>query len=169
MPEYAIFDFDGTLTNLGVDWTSLKRQLSVNTLSEVWNFPENEFRSAAELISSFEISGLGKELKFDIQRLRIFDQFSVLTNNSERTVKIFFDRLNASNKCSEINPTEIVGRETLLAPKESASSFQRGIQLILTAMNIPLGSECFYIGDQDYELDFAGKLGLKPLSITDFL
>jgi phosphoglycolate phosphatase-like HAD superfamily hydrolase len=169
MPESAIFDFDGTLTNLNVDWGELRRELGISRISDIWSLPKSTLNNVINIISKFETSGLTNVLLIERAKLESFQQFSVLTNNSERTVEEFFNELNLDPKQRIIAPTKIVGRETLLAPKEEESAFIRGIKLNLAAMNISLSSDCFYIGDQPYELNFALKSGLNAISVDAFL
>jgi phosphoglycolate phosphatase-like HAD superfamily hydrolase len=169
MPRFAIFDFDGTLTNLQVDWTELRRLLSISRISEIWTFSNSRLSEAMRVIAEFECSGLTNELILERGKIESLERFSVLTNNSEKTVKMFFDSLNLGLDSSKLLPTQIVGRETLLDQKENENTFIRGVQIALESMEVSVRSECLYIGDQTYELDFAKKSGLSAVSIEAFL
>jgi phosphoglycolate phosphatase-like HAD superfamily hydrolase len=169
MPESAIFDFDGTLTNLDVDWKEVRRALGISRISDIWSLSKSTLNYAINVISEFETSGLTNVSLVERERLESFQQFSVLTNNSERTVEYFFKKLNLDPSQRNIAPTKIVGRETLLAPKEDEGTFIRGIEINLTAMKISPSTSCLYVGDQHYELEFAIKSGLNAVSIDAFL
>jgi hypothetical protein len=169
MPESAIFDFDGTLTNLQVDWIELRGLLSISKISEIWTFSNSRLRESMRVISEFESSGLTNELILERAKIESFEQFSVLTNNSEKTVEMFFEKMNLNSHSPKLSPIQIVGRETLLNQKENEDTFIRGVQIILDSMEISSPSQCLYIGDQPYELDFAKKSGLRAVSIEAYL
>ena len=169
MPESAIFDFDGTLTNLQVDWIELRRLLSISRISEIWTFSNSKLRESMRIISEFEISGLTNEVILERAKIESLQQFSVLTNNSEKTVETFFEKMNLNSRSPKLRPIQIVGRETLLNQKENEDTFMRGVQIILDSMEVSSPSECLYIGDQPYELDFAKKSGLRAVSIEAYL
>lgn len=169
MPKSAIFDFDGTLTNLHVDWIELRRTLSISRISEIWTFSNSKIREAMTVISEFERIGLTNELVVERAKFDSLEQFSVLTNNSEKTVETFFEKINLNSHLPRLHPKKIVGRETLLNQKENESTFIRGIQIILESMEVSSRSECLYIGDQPYELNFAKTCGLKAISIESYL
>ncbi len=168
MQEYAIFDFDGTLTNLNVDWIALKREISITRISEVWNFQRTQKSKALSIISDFELKGTKNKLNFDRKKFERFSQFAVMTNNSEKTVDFFFEMLNLDYNWPRLNPTLVVGRETLQGPKEIETLFQSGIQLIFDSWQVKNTSFCCYIGDQNYELRYAAKFGLRAINIQDF-
>ena len=166
MQEFAIFDFDGSITNLRVDWDSLKKNLSITRISEIWNLPVLEKQIAFDQISDYEVKGITTELLIDRSLFNEFKHISVLTNNSEGTVAHFFDNLNKDYKINQ--PVLVVGRETLQGPKENEEIFRRAIKLIFKAMNIASVENCIYVGDQEYELLFAREIGLNSIDIKEF-
>lgn len=168
MQEYAIFDFDGTLTNLLVEWSTVKKELSIKRISDLWILKEPMRQNAFDIVSAYECQGTENRLNLDRTLLESISCFSVLTNNSEKTVKYFFELINSDMKFRQINPFSIVGRETLGGPKENEDIFRNGIELIFNQMAISDFSECLYVGDQDYELKYAMKIGLKTLDIRVF-
>ena len=166
MQEFAIFDFDGTITNLRVDWDLLKKNLSITRISEIWNLQDHERQIAFDQVSDFEVKGITLELLIDRNIFHYFKQIAVLTNNSEETVNRFFDNLT---KDRIINPPVlVVGRETLQGPKEDQEIFGSAIKLIFNAMNISSPENCVYVGDQEYELHYAKKIGLNAIGISKF-
>ena len=166
MQEFAIFDFDGSITNLLVDWDSLKKNLSVTRISEIWDLPDLEKQIAFDLVSDYEARGITTKLLFDPKLFNRFKNISILTNNSEGTVARFFENLNKDHEVSQ--PILVVGRETLQGPKEKEEIFGRAIKLIFNVMNIASAENCVYVGDQDYELLFAKKIGLNTIDIREF-
>ena len=168
MHEFAIFDFDGTLTDLNVDWVSLKKKISVTRISELWDFELAEKQNAFSIISDFELKGTKSELNFDRRKFERFSKFAILTNNSEKTVEYFFELLNLEHKWPQLDPVLVVGRETLQGPKEIQDVFQSGIRLIFETLQIENAFDCCYIGDQKYELSYAAKFGLRAIDILNF-
>lgn len=168
MQEFAIFDFDGTISNLTVDWDLVRKELSISRISDIWSLPENEKSQALDYISKHECMGLNDQLNFHLDKFNNFSLFSVLTNNSERVVSNFFTALNLNESSLPITPALIVGRETLSAPKEEENVFRNGINQIFCAMQVTSAQDCTYVGDQDYELTFARKFGLEATHIKDF-
>jgi phosphoglycolate phosphatase-like HAD superfamily hydrolase len=168
MHEFAIFDFDGTLTDLNVDWVSLKKEISVTRISDLWDFGLAEKQNALSIISDIELKGTKSKLNFDRRKFERFSKFAILTNNSEKTVEYFFELLNLSHKWPRLDPALVVGRETLQGSKEVQEVFQSGIRLIFETLHIKNASDCCYIGDQNYELSYAAKFGLRAIDILNF-
>lgn len=168
MHEFAIFDFDGTITNLNVDWKSLKAELRVETISEIWNLPKQQKKEAHKIVSEFELRGLSYKLIFNENLFTSMNHFSVLTNNSEKIVRKFFNGINSNSIKPIIDPFMVLGRETLQGPKENKTIFATNVNRILDGMKIKSPESCIYVGDQEYELDFADKIGLIPVHINDF-
>jgi FMN phosphatase YigB (HAD superfamily) len=168
MQEFAIFDFDGTITNLNVDWNFLKKHIAVDKISEIWNLQECQKFEAINVITEYEIAGLDYGLIIDRETFQLFQKFAILTNNSEETVKIFFNELNRDLSLWQIKPEEIAGRSKLQGPKESERIFNQQIAFLLRAMKIERPSDCIYVGDQEYELNFAKRIGLATFHISDF-
>lgn len=169
MKEFAIFDFDGTISNLTVDWDLVRKELSVSRVSDIWSLPQDKKTEALDFISRQEYIGINERLNFQLDKFNQFSLFSVLTNNSEKVVSNFFTALNFSKSGVQITPALIVGRETLLAPKEEEKVFRKGINLIFHAMRVTSAKNCTYVGDQEYELTLARKFGLEATHIKDFI
>ena len=168
MQEYAIFDFDGTLTQLNVDWDSLRRKISISRISEIWDFTETKKQKYFEIVTAIEILGLSRNLLIDRKHFSTLYKFGVLTNNSEKTVATFFNGINKGGELPMIYPDFIIGRETLEGPKENQKIFTKGVQLSLNFMRVSSPSDCLYIGDQDYEIILAKQVGLSVVNAIDF-
>jgi phosphoglycolate phosphatase-like HAD superfamily hydrolase len=86
----------------------------------------------------------------------------VLTNNSEDAVAHFLTKFTSL----ESRVAVIVGRETLAGPKHDYDVFQRGFTRCVTATAAVRGDEdVVYVGDADWELDFARRLGAQAIDV----
>jgi phosphoglycolate phosphatase-like HAD superfamily hydrolase len=152
MGKNLILDFDGTLTHLSVDWSSLRNIIGLERLSDYFKLPKLEQDYVLETISKTEYAGLVNGSLIDISILEKCESWSVLTNNCEETVWSFIERERISKK-----PIMVLGRESLGGPKEDFTVFTRAIELITA---IYQRHEALYVGDSDYEIQFAKRLGL---------
>ncbi|MCZ7528824.1 MAG: hypothetical protein M5U14_22075 [Acidimicrobiia bacterium] len=156
-----IVDFDGTLAALDVDWAGLRRTLGVARILDLWSEPgggrwavvdDAELRAAT---SAHPVSPV-------IGHLGAADAFAVLTNNCERSVWRFLERFDELAGRARA----VVGRETLQGPKTDFTVFARGFATCVEATAPERGPEdVVYVGDQDYELEFASRLGARSLHV----
>jgi hypothetical protein len=153
MDNPLIFDFDGTLTQLSVNWQSLRDKLGLKKLSEYWWLPVSEQTLALAEISRTEMLGLTNKPLIDKQILENCQSWSVLTNNCESTVLAFLQREAIAHK-----PSIILGRESLKGPKEDFEVFKQALHSITEASS---ASAHVYIGDSDYEIEFCSYLGIE--------
>jgi phosphoglycolate phosphatase-like HAD superfamily hydrolase len=150
-----ISDFDGTIARLDLDWADLRRRCEVRSIGELWNGPA----SGWEPITRAEVRAarIARPVQHVLDLIEGFGEVAVLTNNSELSVAAFLEprrELAAMVRCT-------VGRETLGAPKNDFPVFLGGVEMCAAALGVAEGfSSCCYIGDQDYELDFARHLGM---------
>lgn len=90
--------------------------------------------------------------------------FAVLTNNAETAVSRFLERQSLLDRV-----VAIVGRETLAGPKRDFRVFEEGLhrctQATCDARN---GESVVYVGDMDYELDYARRLGASAFHVSLF-
>lgn len=157
-----ILDFDGTVARLQVDWDGLKKQLGCEKISDLWSRPPPAWDDvttaevqAAETASSVEPI---------LQLLVEVESFAVLTNNSSRAVRTFFNRFPHLRSRLVV----IVGREELGGPKTDFAVFCSGIERCVAATAATRGGEgAVYVGDAPYELAFARRLGLREICVTD--
>jgi len=166
--EYAIFDFDGTISNLRVDWDKIREKFSLRKVSDFWFMENYKKQEVMEYISQREIDGIECRLNFEKSALSLFREFGVLSNNSEKCIGIFF-----SNEIWQLTgginvPKVVVGRESLKGSKEDRKIFEKGINMILSNWTDTNVNKCLYVGDQNYEIAYAQELGLSSLSISAF-
>jgi hypothetical protein len=153
-----IIDFDGTLADLSGNWEGLRSSLGVRSLRDVWNFDDAIKFEMFQQIQNFEILGLPVLPRINLKICGIFEKWSILTNNSEETVRVFLESCRPGFGFEE--PRRIIGREILGGSKEDFLIFQSAIHEILD-MHSSRAESTLYVGDQSYEKTYALELGLK--------
>jgi hypothetical protein len=164
--EFAIFDFDGTLTNLNVNWVEIRQTLNIASIEDIWSFEEDERKRAWCLVSEAEVRAteIADPISSVVDLLNCVD-FAVLTNNSEIAVSDFLDKqaLGFSNQ-------QIIGRTWLGKSKRNFERFSQAIEHILGERlekpNSPK-EKVGYFGDSDYELEFSDLIGLESFRVND--
>jgi len=173
--ELAIFDLDGTVVNLSVDWGILKSKLSsfvhektgekveftpLNKTVEKYPSLRNELfviiqRCELEKISEAALNektaALMKELASSGVKLAIF------STNMKETVKRALSKFNLENFFESI-----ISREDVKNTKPD----KEGIDLIMKQFNAPK-EKTIYIGDKEADYDAAQRAGIKFLSVED--
>jgi len=158
-----ILDFDGTVAHLQVDWEGLKQQLGIERVSDLWSRPP----SAWEAVTTAEVQAAESASAVEpiLELLAEVKRFAVLTNNSSRAVQAFFDRFPHLRS----RLVAIVGREELRGPKTDFVIFRSGIDRCVAATAAARGGEVtIYVGDAEYELAFAERLGLRAICVSEF-
>ena len=158
-----IIDFDGTLACLHVAWDDLRARLDVDRIAQLW---QAENPDAWAMIRNAEIEAATKAIPFDPMRagLELSSAFAVLTSNSEDAVNHFLRRFEAL----EARAAVVVGRETLAGPKSDYEVFRRGFTRCVAATAVSRGDQdVVYVGDAEWELDFARRLGARPVDARD--
>jgi hypothetical protein len=155
-----IFDFDGTLTLLEVDWSELRTRLGIQKVSELWDTPNAD---AWGIVSDIEtLAARESSLNEDLKGL-LRSKFVVLSNNSEQAISEFIRKQSKSNHiCSD---HLIIGRETLAGPKEDPQIFQSAICSALRFLDRSAARTTYY-GDQSYELEYAKSAGLNVVAVA---
>jgi phosphoglycolate phosphatase-like HAD superfamily hydrolase len=164
--DFAIFDFDGTLTNLNINWVELREELHISSIEEIWDFAENERKNAWALVSKAELRAVefADPIPSVVDLLKQID-FAILTNNSEIAVTSFLAKQSLS-----FSKQQIVGRTWLDKSKRNFERFSDAIEHILRgnpkkfyAPNNKVG----YFGDSDYELEFSELIGLESFKVNN--
>lgn len=149
-----IFDFDGTLFDLEVDWAELKNKLKtdigVNSL-HVINRDSNP--QAIKLIGEVELEGVkngfpkSNALKI-LNKLKFNYKISVTSRNNRCAVIAGLKKIGFNQELP------IVAREDVKFQKPHPEA----LQLALSKMNIK-SSEVLVVGDTNHDIDAAKKLG----------
>jgi len=160
-----VLDFDGTIAVLDVDWVGLRKRLGVTRIDDLWTG-----RRAAdwEIVARAETDAarVAEPVETVCAALGDTAVFAVLTSNSERCVRAFFDRW--PDLAGRL--VHIAGRETLAGPKSNFARFSRAYRLCAETTASWRGSNpVVYVGDAAYELAFAGRLGAFTLHPKDLV
>jgi phosphoglycolate phosphatase-like HAD superfamily hydrolase len=158
-----ILDFDGTLARLVIPWPELRRDLGVERIDDLWDRPGSDAWAsvrAAELTAALT----AEPVAVVVAGCAAATAIAVLTSNSEDAVAEFLNRvpdLRAKASC-------IVGRETLGGPKTNFDRFSAGFARCVDATAAARGDEpVVYVGDMDYEIEFARRLGAVAMAVTE--
>jgi phosphoglycolate phosphatase-like HAD superfamily hydrolase len=158
----VVSDFDGTLANLEVSWPHLRETLAVARIEELWKDPDMQ-RWDAVAQAEIEAARTASPVSFVVRALGSVPDIAVLTSNDERAVETFLDRW--PELASRVRV--VVGRRTLAGPKTDFEIFSSGYAKCLRAIAGPAPVDIAYIGDQQYELDFARRLGASTFGVHE--
>lgn len=158
-----IVDFDGTLACLPVSWDDLRARLDVERIGQLWHSADPD---AWSIVRGAEIEAAAHATPLEPVRaaLEHASAFAVLTSNSEDAVARFLTRFTSL----ESRVAVIVGRETLAGPKHDYDVFERGFTKCVRATAFARAHEdVTYVGDADWELDFARRLGAHAIDARE--
>ena len=158
-----IVDFDGTLARLDVAWDDLRERLDVDGIGKLW---QGENLHAWSMIRDAEIEAATQATPLEPVHaaLERSSAFAVLTSNSEDAVAAFLGRFGSL----EVRASVIVGRETLAGPKNDYEGFGRGFaRCVAATAKTRAAGEVVYVGDAEWELDFARRLGAHAVDARE--
>ena len=96
-------------------------------------------------------------------RLARVESFAVLTSNSADAVSQFVSRFPPLRQRLSL----VVGREGLGGPKTDFERFRSGMERCLDVTAVArAGTPPVYVGDTQYELEFAYRLGLTVVDVS---
>lgn len=170
MKEYKhyIFDFDGTICNLEVDWNNLRKAVH-REFSVKYHFPDQSLITMIDLISrkSYpdrvktaeiirEFEQPGKSVIFQkrdkiIDWIYNIDYFYIISNNLHSTVGMVLKKLNLISKCRLI-----IGIDDVPFSKPSTESFSK----ILEFTGDFDKSHYIYTGDSENDRIFSDNCGI---------
>lgn len=164
--KVIVFDLDGTLVNLPIDWELVKADIDQPAEQSLGSRIEElivagDTKTLAK-ITSHEMSALGEafinpETKEVFHRLETGFKLAILTRNSRYVAEEFLRLCN-------LDPSRylIVGREDVSKLKPHPE----GLGLILDKLHT-LSVEALLIGDTHHDIDLAHKHGLYSILIGD--
>jgi phosphoglycolate phosphatase-like HAD superfamily hydrolase len=158
-----IIDFDGTLARLHVAWDDLRERLDVERIGQLW---ESANPDAWIMVRDAEVEAAARARPFEPVRAGLERSvvFAVLTSNSEDAVARFLARFGSLESRAAV----VVGRETLAGPKRDYEVFSRGFTKCVRATAAARADEhVVYVGDTDWELDFARRLGALAIDARE--
>ena len=156
----VVSDFDGTLARLVIPWESLRERLSVDRIEDLWKHGDLS-RWDAVTHAEIEAAATAAPVEPVLRALGSVPAVAVLTNNDEAAVDTFLDRrpeLRAS-------VVAVVGRRALGGPKTNFEVFSRGYAECLRALAVT--TDIAYVGDMDYELGYARRLGARAFGVHE--
>jgi phosphoglycolate phosphatase-like HAD superfamily hydrolase len=157
-----VVDFDGTLARLQVAWAALRAAAGVRRIDDLWAHDDPE-RWSAVTRAEEEAAAAAAPVDAVLRHLGDTDAVAVLTSNAETSVLAFLDRYPDLRRRVAI----VVGRETLAGPKTDFDTFERGFRRCVDATATARGDgPVVYVGDMEYELDFARRLGATAIDVT---
>jgi phosphoglycolate phosphatase-like HAD superfamily hydrolase len=165
-----IVDFDGTIAALPVDWPALRQELRVRRIDDLWldatatGDPEGAWSRVTQAES--EAAALATPIEPVARALALATGFAVLTSNSGLAVMRFLE----GHPHLRARLVTVVGREGLGGPKSDFHRFRDGFGRCRAATSsLRGGGDVVYVGDREYELDFARRLGALSVDVADLL
>lgn len=173
--KVAIFDLDGTLVNLNVDWEKLKNDLSAfcsrktgenivftpldeKILYVKKKFGKKLYKKLLEIISAHEMDesryALNKELLGFICETK--QKVAIYSMNTEKCINNFVA------KYFKRKPDAVISKETCIKPKPSKKDLLKLLKRIGMKKN-----EAIFVGDSEVD-KLSGKMaGIKTLIIKN--
>jgi phosphoglycolate phosphatase-like HAD superfamily hydrolase len=146
-----------------VAWDDLRARLDVDRIGQLWQSENPDAWSMirdAEIEAAIQATPLGP-VRAGLERS---STFAVLTSNAEDAVARFLTRFESL----EAKAAVVVGRETLAGPKDDYEVFNRGFTRCVAATAATRADEdVVYVGDADWELDFARRLGASAVDARE--
>jgi 2-polyprenyl-3-methyl-5-hydroxy-6-metoxy-1,4-benzoquinol methylase len=164
--ELVLFDFDGTIVQLGTDYPTLRADLQAlageangGSIYELSLRLADDPR-ADEIVTRAELAGLaeGVELEVGLTLYRRYAEsgaeIAIVTHNGRDVVEEFFRARGLTL------PTEIFDRRVLAAVKAESPAL---------AEYAESASSVIVVGDSDYDRDLARRLGASFVDVTEEL
>ncbi len=175
--DLVIFDFDGTIVDLKVDWKKLKEEIKQFLLKQGYDLPheirinevlnryKNEREKILKKIKKAEMSAANKthienNVATILKRLHSKGlKMAIFSKNFEDTIKIVLKKSDIID-CFDI----IVGRETLMDNDLRGKPHPDGIFYIIK--NVGPSKNCIFVGNDTDDIKAAKKSGIYSLMIS---
>lgn len=158
-----IVDFDGTIAALPVDWAGLRRRLGVSSIDDLWRGAASDPWGPvtdAEVAAAVEAEPVGPM----VAALEAARGFAVLTSNSEQAVHRFLARFPVLAAKVRL----VAGREALGGSKRDLDRFRVAFTACRESTAADRGGgPVVYVGDAQFELEFASGLGAVAVHVAD--
>ncbi len=173
----VVFDLDGTIVDLGVDWTALKKQLSEYVLKKTGQrftftpldqqlfrartkFGETFFRRLLEIVTSHELT-VDRHVFFDDVNKFIHtatdQKLAVYSMNTERCVRTLLE-----NKFPD-KFSVVIAKETCSGPKPTGADLQKILQYWGVNSN-----DVLFVGDTENDKKSAELARVSFLTTNEF-
>lgn len=157
----TIVDFDGTVTRLAIDWAALRSALRIDRIGDLWDRPGADWSPVTRAEVTAATSAILDPAMRSVLESRV--AFAVITDNASEAIYTFFMRHADLRE----RLVAVAGREQLGGPKRDERCFARGYAACRDALRpFSGGQPITYIGDQDWELRFAHRLGAVAIDIA---
>jgi len=163
--KYIIFDFDGTIVNLHVDWEGLK-----NKLSRMFNLDFNVLNESLKKLSKEELKVAFKIIE-EYENKANYETNSKLIKyicRNDKKYAIFSDNM-LSTILKILNELGIKDKFEIIVGKDSVKNFkpnEEGIIKILNYFNVKdHKKEVIYVGDSKKDEIVARKVNIKFFNI----
>jgi HAD superfamily hydrolase (TIGR01549 family) len=173
--KLLIFDLDGTIVHMDVDWARLKRELSdfvFEKTSERFDFKSinNDTNKVIEkydlrrqlfkIIEGYEVLGAEKSEPIEETKEFIIKNFgrvkmAVFTSNTRKAANIALQRSGVFEKIDFLVAKEDVQRQ---------KPDPEGLFTILEKFNVK-GKEAIFIGDKEYDMQCGESAGIKTILV----
>lgn len=159
-----IFDLDGTLFHLNVNWEELKNEITssigrpFDSFEELFKRAHNPSSKATKLLEEAEVAGVksGEASEFAREVLQSIDlPISIVTRNSHKAAEAALERLGRLD-------AQVIGREDVeqLKPHPEA--------LILAARNLGLElTNIVMVGDTLHDVEAARAANIKCIIVKN--
>lgn len=161
----VIFDFDGTLFDLAVDWQSLNKTLAdefgVDSLATTGSFPTDVKQEIIELIGEFEAEGVERGVPLpgasDVL-LSLAGKYgiAITSRNNRATIQKGLEKIGFNGR------HEVVAREDVIVPKPDPEALQQTLQKMDLSPK-----EVLVVGDTTHDLEAAKALGIICVIVSN--
>lgn len=161
--KVIIFDFDGTVHDLSIDWAGVRSALQLEeaeTIGEaVRRFKELDDKRALSILDELEIEALAGErlspvVERQISLLHAKYLVAVCSNNSRKAIRSFLES-------SEVHVDALVGREDVRHLKPDPE----GLNMILEQLSLE-PTEAVMVGNSVHDSSAARAAGIPSITIS---
>lgn len=167
-----IFDFDGTICNLDVDWIALKTEVYnrfctrlhlksrklIDMVSLIYSVPQYKLELIDLIKFSEQPNGKIFYRNVNYQLIDKFQKFYIISNNHSETIEMVLHQIGVLHKCKCI-----LGIDRVSQPKPSVNPFVRLQELC----DDIVADNTIYIGDSDVDRLFSLNCGLKFIHVRE--
>jgi len=170
--ELVIFDFDGTIADLDVDWAALKKELSEHYGVDIGqisgrldafidSLPDDDRRAAHKIVERHEMENISNAKP-------IAKTIKIIAGLGGRRLAVFTTNTKAAIE-KALNLLGIYDRFEMIVCKEDVRKHKpdpEGLLRILKATGVP-AERAVYIGDRQKDADAGEAAGIRTVLVSD--
>lgn len=161
--KLVVFDLDGTIVKLKVDWEGLREELSKkfdadfnSIIREIEKLSDKKKKEAFEIVQSYEMENIedAEPIEESISLIRDIKEYvklAIFSTNTRRAIETVLSKLDLLYRFEMIVSMEDVKR---LKPDPE------GLIKIINGLNVGR-EEVIYIGDKEIDLEMGRSIGVK--------